>query len=179
MGAGCTIDTRQQAGKHRHVDDWFTSHGVPFHYEKLDYGDYQRDDGFSNISIDTKQDMDEVAQNIGRDHDRFVRECERARQAGYRLVVLVEQHKDYNDRERIKTWVSGVCRRCIHYRNRDCVPAEVTTRTCMRGYKPLQGPTALKIITTIEGQYGARFMFCNKRETARTICELLGIEYDR
>ena len=176
--AGVICDTRQQRGKHGHVDDWLSNHGVPFVYHKLDFGDYQRDDGFSNYSIDTKKDMDEVAQNIGRDHDRFIRECDRARDAGYRLIILVEQHAEYNDHERIATWIPGVCRRCDHYKRKECNPAEVSGRVCKGGRKPLQGDTAFKIIAAIERRHGARFMFCSKRDTARTICETLGIDYD-
>ena len=171
-------DTRQRRNKHRHVDDWFSTHGVPFVYKKLDFGDYERCDGFSNISIDTKKDMDEVAQNIGRDHDRFIRECERAKSAGYRLIILVEQHKEYNDRGRIDTWIPGTCRRCAHYRRKDCDPREVQGRVCMGGRKPLQGSTARKIIDAIERRHGARFMFCKKSETAKVICDTLGIEYE-
>lgn len=55
----------------------------------LPFGDYMLEG--SNISIDTKQDVQEVAGNIGRDHARFVRECDRARAEGYRLVILVEE----------------------------------------------------------------------------------------
>lgn len=178
MGAGIICDTRQQRGKHGHVDDWFTAHGVPFTYHKLDFGDYSRDDGFSNIVIDTKKDMDEVAQNIGRDHARFVRECDRARDAGHRLIILVEQHAAYNDRNRIASWIPGACRRCVYYRHKECRPQEVAGRMCKGGKKPLQGSTALKIITALESRHGVRFAFCTKRDTAKIICDTLGIEYE-
>ena len=171
-------DTRNKPHHHEAKNKWWSEHGVPVVRKKLDFGDYQRADGFSNISIDSKQDMDEVAQNIGRDHDRFIRECERAKSAGYRLIILVEQHKEYNDRGRIDTWIPGTCRRCAHYRRKDCDPREVQGRVCMGGRKPLQGSTARKIIDAIERRHGARFMFCKKSETAKVICDTLGIEYE-
>lgn len=171
------IDTRQQAGKHVHVDKWFESHGIEYVYEKLDFGDYARADGFGNISCDTKKDVQEVAQNLGHDHARFVRECVRAKEAGYRLYVLVEQHPEYNDRELLKRWVSGVCGRCSHRKSGRCMGPETQGgRRCPNGTKPMQGQTVAAIMRTLESKYGVRFMFCDKRDTARIICELLGVE---
>ncbi len=175
---GLIIDTRQQAGKHEHVDRWLDAHHVPYRYEKLDFGDYIRDDGFGNISIDTKKDVAELAGNVGKDHARFVRECDRARDAGWRLIILVEQHPEYNDLAKLATWVSGVCGRCQSKRSGACHPDEVTGKYCDSGYKPLQGSTIAKIVRSIGEDHATKFRFCNKRDTARIICETLGIDYE-
>ena len=164
-------DSRQQAGKHKHIEQWMVAHGVEFapRATALPFGDYMVEG--SNISIDTKKDMQEVAGNIGRDHARFVRECERARAEGYRLVILVEEHPEYNDRHRLYTWKNGVCRRC-----RRCDP--LTSPKCKRyRSKPMCGQTAARIIQKIESNHGVRFEFCRKRDTARRICEILGVKY--
>lgn len=163
-------DTRQQKGKHRHVDGWFEARGVPFEYRKLDFGDYARADGASNVAVDTKKDVAEVAGNVGRDHARFARECDRAREAGWRLVVLVEEHPEYNDRAALSTWVSGACRRC-----RRCDPRSDACRRYR--FKPMQGGPLAKIVAGLERNHGVRFEFCSRRDTARRICELLGVEY--
>lgn len=162
------IDTRQQAGKHRNIDDWLAVHGVATEYKKLDYGDYMTDG--SNLSIDTKQSVQEVAANVGRDHARFVREIERANEAGCRLIVLVEERPEYADREELGKWVSGVCRRC-----RRCHPLYCKCKT--KRNKPLNGPVLKKIIEKLEQDHGVRFEFCRRRDTARIICDLLGVEY--
>ena len=161
-------DTRQQDGKHWHVDDWFARHGVPFSYRKLDFGDYMTD--HSNVSIDTKKDVQELAGNLGREHDRFARECDRARDAGYRLIVLVEELEAYNDRENVKKWTSFVCRTC-----RKCNPHKSKSCRARRG-KPVNGEQIAKAMTTFEKDHGVRFMFCRRGDTARRICELLGVE---
>ena len=105
-------DTRQQKSKHGNIEKWMVAHGVEFApmATALPFGDYMLKG--SNISIDTKQGVQEVVGNIGRDHARFVRECDKARAEGYRLVVLVEEHPEYNDRAKLHTWKSYVCRRC-------------------------------------------------------------------
>lgn len=164
-------DTRQQAGKHDRISKWMEAHGVDFapRASALPFGDYMRDG--SNISIDTKKDVQEVAGNIGHDHARFVRECERARAEGYKLVILIEEHPEYNDRDKLNSWISYVCRRC-----RKCRPHQ--PGKCVRyRTKPMNGPTVAKILTKLERDHGVRFEFCAKRDTARRICEILGVEY--
>ncbi len=162
------IDTRQQVGKHANIDSWFDSHGIEYFYQKLDFGDYAEVDNGGNIVVDSKQDIQEVAGNVGHDHARFVRECDRAAEAGYRLYILVEEHPEYADRDLLATWVSGGCRKCD--------PLE--SKCVARRFKPLNGPTLRKIIDRIEYDHGARFLFCDKRDTARVICELLGVKFE-
>jgi hypothetical protein len=163
-------DTRQQAGKHRNIDTWLGAHGVPYEYKKLDYGDYQRTG--SNVSIDTKQGLVELSGNLGREHARFVRELDRASAAGFRLVVLVEAGERYEDRSLIEGWVPYPCKRC-----RMCDP--LVDDGCRRyRCRPMQGSSMVKIMATLERRHGVRFAFCSKRDTARTICDLLGVTYE-
>lgn len=164
-------DTRQQRGKHDHVKKWMEAHGVAFAQRSraLPFGDYVSDNG-SNIAIDTKKDVQELVMDVGRDHDRFVRECERARESGFSLVILVESSATYADRERLGKWVSDVCRRC-----RKCDP-RFSSRCLTHRCKPMQGVTLVKIIETMERRYGVKFEFISKLRTARRICELLGEE---
>lgn len=166
------VDSRQQVGKHNLKNSWWMSHGVELCTIKLDFGDYQRPG--SNIAVDTKKDMQELAMDVGRDHARFVRECDRARDAGYRLIVLVESSERYNDRSELARWVSSVCGRC-----RMCNPSAVKGRRCRRGSKPMQGATLAKICSTLEENHSVRFEFTNRHDCARRICEILGIEYER
>lgn len=163
-------DTRQQKGKHGHVDGWFETHGVPYSYRKLEFGDYMREG--SNVSVDTKKDMQELAGNLGREHARFVRELDRARDAGYRLYIVVEELQAYNDRRKIPLWVSRVCRQC-----RKCDPRVDKCRA--RRSKPMNGASMAKIIERLEADHGCRFIWCRRGDTARVICDLLGVKYDR
>lgn len=164
-------DTRQQREKHEHIKTWMEAHGVAFDQRSraLPFGDYVSDNG-SNVAIDTKKDVQELVMDVGRDHDRFVRECERARAAGYRLVILVESSERYNDRSQLARWTSKVCLMC-----RACRPSE-SDRCKRHRAKPMQGVTLAKIIAAMERRYGVRFEFIGKRDAARRICELLGEE---
>lgn len=166
-------DSRQQKHKHGNIEKWMVAHGVEFapRATALPFGDYMLEG--SNISIDTKQGVQEVAGNIGRDHARFVRECDRARAEGYRLVILVEEHPEFNDRSKLCKWISYICRRC-----RRCNPFEAGSRCVKYRNKPMNGRTVARIIGTLEKEHGVRFEFCHKRDTARRICEILGVPYD-
>ena len=168
-------DTRQQKGKHEAKRAWFEAHGIEVVRKKLDAGDYATDQ--SNILIDTKRNLTEVAMDVGRDHDRFAREMERARDAGCRLVVLVEVGFPYRSTEDVTRWVNDTCRRCDQYRRLLCDPA--ANGRCKRyRSKPMRGSTMAKIIQSMERDYGCRFEYVNPRYSARRICELLGVSYE-
>ena len=94
---------------------------------KLDTGDYWAEG--SRYLIDTKKDVQELAGNVGRDHDRFVRELDRATADGKVLVILVEEHPEYQDNRKLATWVSRVCRQC-----RRCDP--LNDACCASGTAP-------------------------------------------
>lgn len=168
MGAPLQVDSRQQRGKHVAKNEWFASHGVETVTRCLPFGDYAR--AGSNVAVDTKRDVQELAGNLGREHDRFARECDRAREAGYRLVVLVEEHAEYNDRSKVDGWRCRVCRAC-----RACDPGR-SSRCKFRSYKPLNGPTLRKIMDKMERDRGVRFEFCRPSRSAERICEMLGME---
>lgn len=156
-----------------------SSHGVDFapRARALPFGDYSADG--SNVAVDTKQGVQELAMDCGRDHTRFVRECVRAQEAGWRLYVLVEQHPEFCDRPKLKSWESDVCRRCVHrVRGRCKGPSTQAGRRCPHGARPMQGDTLAKILDTMEFRYGVVFRFCSKGDTARIICELLGVEVE-
>lgn len=173
------IDTRQQEGKHVHKDEWFAVHGVQTERTKLDFGDYMTDG--SNISVDTKRNISEIAQNInGKNHDRFKRECQRAADAGCLLVVLVENRDGARSIKDVVRWTNDHCRACANRVRRACNPHDVSTKCLRHGtMKPIQGPRLAKAMKTMEKRYGVRFEFCDPSESARRICELLGVTYEQ
>ena len=147
-------DSRQQAGKHNIKHDWFFRHDVELVRCKLPFGDYAP---VPPISIDTKKDMEEIAGNIcGAEHRRFINECKAARDAGCRLVILVENENGISDISQVHTWINP---RVIY--NPNCV----------------QGERLQKAMETIAERYGVQFLFCTPAESAKRIMEILN-EYD-
>lgn len=171
MAATVYEDTRQQAGKHDAKHEWFAAHGVELVRRKLDFGDYARDG--SNVYIDTKRDVRELAGNLGRDHARFVREAERARSSGCLLVVLVERAGAVADVPGLAMWTNPLCARCSYRKMGAC---DHTQRCKRYRNRPIQGATLARIAAAVSANHGCRFEFVRGGNGAPRICELLGLE---
>ena len=143
-------DTRQKAGKHDVKHDYFAEHGVELVRCKLPFGDYAL---VPSISIDTKENMDEIAMNIcGSEHKRFINECKAAKAAGCSLVILVENTLGITDISQVHKWIN---------------PRVVYSSKCV------QGPRLQKAMETISERYGVRFLFCRPEDAGRIITEML------
>ena len=131
----------------------------------------------SNITVDTKASLSEIAGNISSQHRRFRNECERAAAAGLRLVVLVEE-RGYSCIADVCAWTNNHCAYCSWRKSRKCDPKE--PGKCPRhrtAQKPIQGKRLAAAMQTMSDRYGVRFEFCDPRDTGRRICELLGVDY--
>ena len=166
-------DTRQKQDKHEKKSMWWRNHGVPVQRRKLDFGDYMVDD--SNISIDTKENLQEICGNLGRDHARVVREIERANVDGYRLVFLIEVGGNYKTVDDVARWTNDVCKRCQQYRTKLCDPSR--DRCARYKRKPMQGTTLSKIMHGMERDHGCVFDFIHPLRSAKRICDILGVPY--
>lgn len=145
-------DSRQQVGKHELKRQGMIAAGHRIFRSKVIVGDYCKP---PTVAVDTKENMSEIAQNIGGtkdEHQRFIREVKLAQEIGCQLYVLVENE-------------DGIT--CI-----DDVAAWYNPRT---EYSPncIQGPRLAKAMHTIEGRYGCVFMFCRPEEAAEIIVDLL------
>ena len=148
-------DTRQQAGKHNITHAFFENADVGVVRCKLPFGDYAP---VPPVSIDTKKDMDEIAQNIcGNAHIRFINECKAARDAGCKLIILVENTVGIRDISQVHIWKNP--------------------RSC---YSPncVQGPRLQKAMETISARYGTEFRFCEPEEAGGIIIQIIE-EYEQ
>lgn len=143
-------DTRQQSGKHDIKHNWFMTHDISLIRSKLPFGDYAP---VPKISIDTKRNIDEIAGNIcGAEHKRFINECKAAKNAGCKLIILIENEDNISDISQVHTWIN---------------PRSVYSDKCV------QGARLQKAMETIQERYGVSFQFCNPEESAQRIMELL------
>lgn len=190
-------DTRQKPHAHIIKNDWWNHHGVMVTRQKLDFGDYVSEDNSVKIAIDTKQDLMELAQDLGRENRRFCRECDRAYEAGYRLIILVEERPPawQLPSEWVNDWTNERCQQCKYWYEsnydewshldpeyngweNDCDPESIKSTECLKyKYRPMLGKTLARSITTVQNHHHCEFKFCDKSETAQIICDLLGITY--
>ena len=147
-------DTRQKSGMHELKHSHFNEMGVQLVRNMLPFGDYAMP---PSISVDTKANMDEIAQNIGSDHQRFKRECIAAKDAGCQLIILVENTEGISSVKDVHRWI-----------NPDLI------------YRPraITGERLQKAMITMSERYGVRFEFCRPEESAKRIIELLGVGED-
>ncbi len=166
-------DSRQQRGKHDNVNLWLAAHGIEIRRTKLYVGDYTLPTNQS-VCIDTKYGLQEIYGNIvGAQHERFIRELKAAHDTGIRLIVLVEQSgiKSLQD---VAKWKNP---RAVRWQKIH----DAQIRGAYRGVKlsknpPVSSDRLAKAMQTIAERYGCEWMFCDKANTAKRICELLGIE---
>ena len=144
-------DTRQKSGMHELKHSHFEKMGVQLVRNMLPFGDYAVP---PKVSVDTKANMDEIAHNIGSDHQRFKRECIAARDAGCQLIILVENSDGISSVNDVHKWI-----------NPDLI------------YRPraITGERLEKAMKTMSERYGVRFEFCEPEEAAVKIMELLGV----
>ena len=163
-------DSRQQAGKHDKKHKWFSEHGIEIRRTKLWKGDYTLPTDQS-ICIDTKKDFQEILSNLTEQHERFAREADEAREAGIRLIVLIE-----NDGGEVKKG-SGIYNPVItriedvhKWKN----PRLFIIKNGRQKYpRATRGVTLQKMLMTFSAHHQCEFQFCHSKDSAKRIVEIL------
>ena len=149
------VDTREKPKAIRMILTYFKCHSVTYEVKKLDFGDYI-DPEHPEIVIDRKQNIDELAKNVGtKDRERFKREIKRAQEAGAHLVILVEQDR-YKDRDE---W--------IH------VETIADLLRWSSPYTQVIGEKVYRILVSWQNKLPISVVFCDKRQTGPTIMKIL------
>jgi ERCC4-type nuclease len=144
------VDSREQ--KYDHIIRYFDSQGIKWVRSKCVVGDYVNLEN-PMVVIDRKKDLHEVAGNLTKDHERFVRELELAKDLGYRLIVLVEEPN-----------ITSLPNVCSWYNYR-----------CRTNSKAINGKTLYKIMKTMSDKYGFEWQFTKKEHCGKRIIELLEV----
>lgn len=143
-------DTRQKKEKNEYIDRQLESLGYRLDRCRIYTGDYVFADS-GKVAVDTKQDLQEVCGNVTQQHKRFKAECERAKAAGIRLVILI--------REPTIATLSDVPK---WYNWRLKYSPRATT-----------GKQLWKIMTTMSENYGVEWRFAKPNNMGKTIVEIL------
>lgn len=142
------VDSREK--KNEHVLKFFDDNGIKWVTSKCLVGDYQNLEN-PMIVVDRKANLQEVAQNLTQDHDRFRRECELAKELGIHLVVLVEE-ENINQLRHVPKW--------YNYRLKFS-PRAIT------------GKQLWKIMATMSDKYGFEWKFSTRANYGRKLVEIL------
>ena len=144
-------DTRDKIGKHDNVDNYLVEQGHKVVRSKMFVGDVTLLQNQS-VCIDLKRDLQEVVGNVAQQHKRFSDECERAKQAGIQLYILIEHGNGIKSIEDVKTWEN---------------PRLKVSPYC------ISGPKLHKIMLTYCEKYGVEWFFCERHQTGEYVENLL------
>lgn len=143
------FDSREK--KNEHIKSYFERHGIPFKVQKLDEGDYQID-GKPNITVDRKQNMQEVYNCVVNDKSRFMKEVRRCYEKGIKLYILIEHSPQIKTLEDVPKWKNK--------------------------YGTISSREIMERLYRLHISYGVEILFCSKRQTAKKIIEILNLEVD-
>lgn len=148
------VDTREKPKAIKGILEHFDSCGIPYERSKLLFGDYM-DYNRPGIVIDRKQNIAELAKNCTTEAERFKREMDRAKKAGARLVILVEQNR-YKDRDK---W--------IRVETIEDLLTWSSPNTLVRGEK------VYRVLASWRAKWPVDVIFCDKRLTGQNIIKIL------
>lgn len=146
-------DTRNKPEKNKHIREQLEELGYKVERTKIYCGDYTFPTNQS-VCVDTKKDMNEIESNLIHDHERFKAECIRAKEAGIKLVILIQDPK-LKQMSDVFGW----------YNIRKKWSPKATS-----------GRTLGKIMYSMKEKYGVDFQFTTKQNCGKRILELLGGE---
>ena len=143
------IDTREQMTDR--LKERIESAGIPYERKKLNYGDYSAKcdvyDLSTEVVIERKMNLDELAMCFGTQRKRFEREFERVKEAGATIYLLVEN----------ASWD-------VLY-NQDSYK--------MRCHSRYSQKAMISSLTAWMARYNMKVVFCNECNTGRLIKEIL------
>lgn len=148
-------DTRQKADKHKTKHGYFAAENIDVIRCALPFGDYA---AAPRVAVDTKQDVTEIAYNMcssAKEKSRFRHECVRAKEAGCKLIFLIEDAK-YQD-------ISSLYGTKIFLHNGQVISGD-------------QLATAMHVMTE---RYGCEYRFCKPEEAGEQIMRILEDKNDK
>lgn len=154
-GDGLVIfeDTRNKPEKNSHIRQQLEDLGYKVERTKIYCGDYTFPTNQS-ICVDTKKDMNEIESNLIHDHERFKAECVRAKDAGIKLVILIQDPK-LKQLSDVFGW--------FNIRSK-------------WSKKAVSGKQLAKMMYTMQERYGVSFHFTTRENCGKSILEILNNE---
>ena len=147
-------DVNQKQGHHTLKNKYWQSKGIEVdRSHRLIVGDYMLSLD-AKISVDTKQDLVELASNMFCDKARFEKECIRAKNNGIKLIFLIEEKFD---KQKLLKWQA---------------PKQIDGKRFLNVY----GWQIYNEMKRYSKLFNVAFRFCHKLASGKKILELLGFD---
>ena len=152
------IDSREKARAIQKIVKQFDDAEIKHYTSKLYVGDYVSLDN-SRLCIDRKQNLSELYGNLCQGHERFRAELIRAKEAGIKLIILIEHGGKIKTLDDVKNWENPQKKHNLY---------------------AWDGMRMHRTMKTVADKYGIEYRFCDKRNTGEMIIKLLGgDDYER
>ena len=148
------VDTREKPHAISGILAEFKKQGVKVIHQKLDEGDYMSSPSGA-ITVDRKQNLDEICGNLSWQKARFQRELRRAATKGKTVYILCEHGSGIKTVSDVRNWKNPRIR---------------------NSPKAIDGPRLFHMMLSYEAKYGVKWRFCEKCRTGREILHILGTE---
>ncbi len=140
------VDTREK--KNGHIIKYFEKNGIAYERKKLEVCDYAAQ---SNILIERKQNLLELAGNITKAHGRRIKAEFTRVPPDAKVYVLIEE--DIGAFKNVTKWHSA--------------------------YMKLSGVTLYKHMIGYQKRHNLQYIFCDKTISGRLIAELLEVQHGK
>ena len=162
------IDTREHKSEVQRIESQLDALGIKHYRSKLYVGDYMNLDN-PRLVVDRKKDLQELCQNVTRQHERFRHELQRAQEQDIHIIILCEHGEDIKCLEDVFFW-ENPRRKLYQWRMVNGQPRRIKVDPKKLA---LSGKQLYKSLNTIAKRYNVKFCFCEKEETGQAIVEIL------
>lgn len=137
------VDTRQKKSKHLNIERYCSENNITIIPQCLNVGDYMLENG--NISVDTKQSLLELANDLYLDKLSFNKKYKKCYKEKIKLIVLIEE--PIKSIKELLSWQSK--------------------------HTKVNGRFLFDMINDLKLSYGIDFKFCDKKHTGEYLIKLL------
>lgn len=148
------VDTREKPHAITGILAEFERRNVAVVHQKLDEGDYMSSPS-GTVTVDRKQNLEEICGNLTWQKARFQRELRRAATKGKTLYILCEHGEGIQRLDDVKGWKNP---------RRKESP------------KALDGKRLYQMMLSYAAKYGVKWRFCEKHKTGLEILRILESE---
>lgn len=145
-------DFREKHGHHNEIEEYCKKNDILLHRMKLEVGDYMFGDfnqgryfPIGNISVDTKQNIAELAADLYKDYLSFNKKYKKCYENHIKLYILIGE--EVGSLVDIVRWKSK--------------------------HSNISGRFLLDLIDRVRKSYGVKFVFCKKQDIAKNIINIL------
>lgn len=159
-------DSRQKKKHHDRKEKYFEEQGYKLVHSKMLVGDYCIPSNGS-VVVDTKADLTELYGNLIQQHDRFHNECVLAQEAGIKLYILIENKDGIKSVDDVRKWNNPQMFKYYKARRLAKTNGEKEPKP------PASNVQLIKIMHSMNRDYGVDFRFCKPEEAGAEVIRIL------